>query len=121
MRFLIALLLILAAVVGLTYTFGGIKLGLVTITPTRLWNAQGENSYAYLNGGAGVQVTGECKSKSGLAILRLTDPDGLQVAGQQCPKGAWSINMAGKGKIGSYRLSIAYLDYTGSLDLNVAR
>lgn len=121
MRFLIALLLIVAAVLGLTYTFGGIKFGLVTLTPTRMWNAQGESNYAYLNGGSGVQVTGECKSKSGFAILRLTDPDGLQVAGQQCPKGTWSINMAGKGKIGSYHLNIAYLDYTGSLDLSVAR
>ena len=121
MRFLIALLLILAVALGLTYTFGGIKLGLVTLTPARLWNAQGENSFAYLNGGSGVQVTGQCDAKSGLAILRLLDPDGLQVGGQQCPKGTWSINMSGRGKIGSYRLSVAYLDYTGTLDLHVAR
>ncbi len=121
MRFLIALLIIAAVTLGLLYTFGGGKLGLVTITPAQMWNAQGENTYAYLNGGGGVQVSGECKARSGSAILRLTDPDGLQVGGQECPKGTWSINMNGKGKIGSYRLSIAYLDYTGSLNIKVDR
>ncbi len=121
MKYLIALLLILAVALGLTYHFGGVKLGLVTLTPARMWNAQGENTYAYLDGGSGVQVTGECEAKSGLAILRLIDPDGLQVGGQQCPKGTWTIGMTGKGKTGSYRLTIAYLNYTGSFNLKVNR
>jgi hypothetical protein len=121
MRFLTALLILLAVTLGLLYTFGGVKFGLVTITPARMWNAQGVNTYAYLNSGSGIQVSGGCVVSSGSAILRLTDPDGLQVAGQECPKGKWSINMGGKGKLGSYQLNIAYLNYTGTLDVKVAR
>ncbi|WP_424949284.1 hypothetical protein [Deinococcus sp.] len=121
MRFLIALLLLLAVTLGLTYTFGGIKLGIVTVNPTRMWNVQGESTYSYLNSGNGVLVSGTCTATSGSAILRLTDPDGLQVGGQQCLKGTWTIEMSNKAKFGPYRLTIDYLRYTGTLDLDITR
>lgn len=123
MRFLILLMLLLAAVIGLAYEYGGIKLGLVTITPTRMFNAQGTSSFSYLNGSNvnGVQVVGICRARSGNVVLRLTDPDGLQVGGQQCPKGEWAINMSNKAKLGQYKLNIEYQHYTGTLDLNVIR
>ena len=121
MKFLIALLLILAVALGLTYTYGGIKLGIVMVTPTRMWNAQGETTYSYRNIGNGVQISGQCEASRGLVILRLTDPDGLQVGGQQCPKGTWAIGMSNKAKFGTYHMTIDYLNYTGVLDLSVTR
>jgi len=121
MRFLVALLLLLATTIGLIYHYGGIKLGLVTVNNTRMWNVTGETSYSYLNGSAGVDVEGECTSRSGTVILRLISPEGEQVGGQQCPKGHWRIRMADKDKIGVYQLKITYLDYFGTLDIKVQR
>ena len=123
MRFLMVVLAILAVGLGLIYRFGGVKLGILTVTQVRMWNAQGEVRYSYLNGDnvQGVQVKGNCTSKSGNVILRLTDPDGLQVGGLQCPKGTWTIDMASKSKFGTYRLNVEYLNYTGTLNIKVLR
>ena len=80
-----------------------------------------ETTYSYLNIGNGVQISGQCEASRGLVILRLTDPDGLQVGGQQCPKGTWAIGMSNKAKFGTYHMTIDYLNYTGILDLSVTR
>jgi hypothetical protein len=122
MKIFLAVLVVIAVGIGLAYNFGGIKLGLVTITPARMWNAQGQVSFAYLNGNSGVVVTGDCEAKSGNATLRLLDPDGLQVGGQVCPKGKWLINgLTGNGKFGTYKLTVDYQHYTGSMNIKVAR
>ena len=116
--FLLGLLLL---VLGLTYHYGGIRLGMVTVTPTRMWNSNGSASYAYLNSGSGVLVTGICSATSGVAVFRLLAQDGSQVAGQQCPKGDWRIDLEGKGSLATYRLSIDYTHFTGIVDLSVQR
>ena len=123
MRFLIAVLVLLAVGLGLIYNYGGIKFGILTVTPVRMWNAQGEVSYSYLNSDnvSGLQVKGGCTSSSGNVVLRLTDPDGLQVGGIQCPKGTWTIDMASKSKFGTYHMTVDYLHYTGTLELKVMR
>ena len=123
MRFLIAVLVLLAVGLGLIYNYGGIKFGILTVTPVRMWNAQGEATYTYRisDNLSGVQVKGGCTSSRGNVILRLTDPDGLQVGGLQCPKGTWTIDMSSKSKFGTHHLTVDYLHYTGTLELKVVR
>ncbi|ULH16233.1 hypothetical protein MF271_06390 [Deinococcus sp. KNUC1210] len=122
MRLFTGILLgLLALVLGLTYHFGGIRLGLVTLTPTRMWNANGATSYGFLNTGNGVTVTGVCSATSGVAVFRLYSQDGTQVAGQQCPKGDWTINLEGQTPFITYRLVTEYRNYNGIVDISVRR
>ena len=122
MRRLTVLLLLLALVLlAFAYRYGGIKLGILTLMPTRMWNVEGQSAYSYLNTGGGVVVSGSCSTSSGLAVLRLLTLDGTQVAGQQCPKGDWLINLEGKGTATTFRLTVDYTAYTGTLDVKVAR
>ncbi|WP_425147634.1 hypothetical protein [Deinococcus sp.] len=122
MRTLTVLLLLLAAaLLVVAYNYGGIKLGIVTVTPTQMWNVTGEGSYSYLNIGNGVTVQGTCQASSGVAVLRLYSNDGLQIAGQQCSKGDWSIQLATKGALLPYRLSTEYRHFSGNIDINVVR
>lgn len=120
MRFL--LLALVAAVALLYFTFG-LRLGYVTLTPTHLLNAQGQNSYAYslFEDGKSVGVRGTCTVSSGRATLRLVDPSGTQVAGQECPPGRWSVSLVGSGHPGVYRLYVEFNHYTGTLDLDEVR
>ncbi|EYB69452.1 hypothetical protein DEIPH_ctg006orf0017 [Deinococcus phoenicis] len=120
MRFL--MLALVAAVALLYFTFG-LRLGYVTLTPTHMLNAQGQNRYTFqlYEGGKSVGVQGTCAVTSGRATLRLLDPGGTQVAGQSCPKGKWSLKLLGSGETGSYRLIVDLDHYTGTLDLKETR
>ncbi|WP_034384684.1 hypothetical protein [Deinococcus sp. YIM 77859] len=120
MRFL--LLALVAAVLLLYLTFG-LRFGYVTLTPTHLLNAQGENHYTFelYEPNQKVGVTGTCAVRSGQATLRLLDPSGTQVAGQSCPKGTWSLSLLGQGEPGIYRLVVAFDHYTGTLNLQETR
>lgn len=121
MRFLMGLLL--AAVLGVGYSQGGLRLGIVTLTPTRMWNAQGEAEYTYFNAGVApggvVHVSGTCGVFSGSATLRLNGPDGRQVAGQVCGRGLWSVDLRGTPELGNYRLGVEYQHFSGQLSLSV--
>lgn len=120
MRYL--LLALVAAVVLLYFTLG-LRLGYVTLMPTHLLNAQGQNAYAYrlYEAGKSVGVRGTCTVRDGRATLRLLDPSGTQVAGQACPPGTWSVALSGSGSPGIYRLVVDFNHYTGTLDLNEVR
>lgn len=120
MRFLVV---VLALVVGLVYFFFGLRFGYVTLIPTRMVNAQGENNYVFdvFEPGQSVGVTGTCRTSGGRAVLRLYDPKGTQIAGQACPKGQWALQVLGKGDSGRYRLNIQLDHFTGVLDLNETR
>ena len=43
------------------------------------------------------------------------------MAGQQCPKGDWQIDLEGKTAFTTYRLLVEYKNYTGIVDLSVKR
>ncbi|UQN06634.1 hypothetical protein [Deinococcus sp. QL22] len=120
MRFLVV---VLALVVGLVYFFFGLRLGYVTLTPTRMLNAQGENNYVFnvFDSGQSVGVTGTCSTVKGRAVLRLYDPSGTQIAGQACPKGQWALQVLGKGDAGNYRLNVQFNHFTGLIDLKETR
>ncbi|GAA5531907.1 hypothetical protein E5F05_11380 [Deinococcus metallilatus] len=120
MRFL--LLALVAAALLLYFTFG-LRFGYVTLTPTHLLNAQGQNRYAFqlYEDGKNVGVTGTCAVRSGQATLRLLDPSGTQVAGQSCQPGTWSLKLMGGGHQGVYRLIVDLNHYTGMLDLQETR
>ena len=120
MRFLFVAL---AVAVALLYFTVGLRFGYVTLTPTHLLNAQGENKYAFelYEADKNVGVRGTCSVRSGKAVVRLLDPSGTQVAGQTCPKGEWSLNLLGGGKLGVYRLTVEFDRYSGTLDLKEAR
>ncbi|MEW6422255.1 MAG: hypothetical protein AB1511_11110 [Deinococcota bacterium] len=120
MRFL--LLALVAALLLLYFTFG-LRFGYVTLTPTRLLNAQGQNQYAFdlYEENKTVGVTGTCSGRSGQVTLRLLDPSGTQVAGQSCPPGTWSLSLLGSGHLGVYRLIVDFKHYTGTLDLKEMR
>lgn len=120
MRFL---LVVLALVLGLVYFFFGLRFGYVTLTPTRMLNAQGENNYIFevFEPGQSVGVTGTCNTSSGRAVLRLYDPKGTQIAGQACPKGRWALQVLGKGDSGNYRLNVEFDHFTGVIELQENR
>lgn len=120
MRFLFVAL---AVAVALLYFTFGLRFGYVTLTPTRLMNAQGENRYAFelYDADKEVGVRGSCAVSSGRAILRLYDPSNTQVAGQTCLKGNWTLNLMGGGETGDYRLTVEFDRYTGVMDLKEAR
>ncbi len=120
MRFL---LVVLALVLGLVYFTVGLRFGYVTLTPTQMLNAQGENNYVFdvFEPGQSVGVTGTCRTSSGRAVLRLYDPRGTQIAGQACPKGQWALQVLGKGDSGRYRLNVKFERFTGVIDLNETR
>jgi hypothetical protein len=113
----------LAVAVALLYFTVGLRFGYVTLTPTRLLNAQGENRYAFelYDDGRSVGVQGTCSVSGGQATLRLLDPRGTQVAGQTCARGNWSLSLLGGGQPGIYRLSVEFDRYTGVMDLKEAR
>ncbi|GGM06559.1 hypothetical protein [Deinococcus aerophilus] len=117
------LLLVLALVLTLMYFTFGVRLGYLTLTPTYLLNATGENRYTFqvYDQGGTVGVRGSCKVRSGKATFRLTDPSGTQVAGQICPQGQWSLNVLGGGDAGMYHLTVELDKFTGTIDVEEAR
>jgi len=117
------LMLALVAAVTLLYFTLGLRLGYVTLTPTHLVNAQGQNRYSFqlYEDGQHVGVRGTCAVRSGQTTLRLLDPVGTQVAGQECPPGRWSVSLVGSGYPGVYRLYVDFNHYTGTLDLDEVR
>ncbi|MFC4425593.1 hypothetical protein [Deinococcus navajonensis] len=117
------LLLVLALVVAAVYATFGLRFGYVTLTPTYMWHATGQNSYVYRTYEPRqiVGVQGRCKVNSGHAILRMYDPRGVQIAGQTCQKGQWALNLSGSGAAGNYRLVIDLEKFSGVIDLDEVR
>ncbi|MFC4636873.1 hypothetical protein [Deinococcus hohokamensis] len=117
------LLLVLALVVAAVYATFGLRFGYVTLTPTYMWHATGQNSYSYRTYEAKqvVGVQGSCKVSNGRATLRLYDPRGAQIAGQTCQKGQWALNLSGSGAAGNYRLVIDLEKFSGMIDLKEVR
>ena len=120
MRLLVAVLVL--ALAALYFTFG-LRLGYVTLTPTYLFNATGENKYTFrvYDQSQEVGVRGTCKVSSGQATFRLTDPKGTQIAGQVCPRGQWGLNVLGTGDVGNYKLTIDLEKFSGTIDIKEAR
>lgn len=123
MRYLIPALLILAA---LWYFTTGVRLGMVTYTPTIMFNANGKSTYTVRAAEERQQVgiAGTCKVTSGVATIRLLSPGGTQVAGQACERapngqaGNWSVNLLGSGNAGLYKVVLEYKNFSGQLELN---
>ncbi|GGR46405.1 hypothetical protein GCM10008959_04260 [Deinococcus seoulensis] len=120
MRFL---LIALALVLTVMYFTFGLRFGYVTLTPTYLLNASGENRYGLniYEDRAKIGVRGSCNVRSGTATVRLLDPRGVQVAGQVCPKGEWGLNVLTSGPQGKYQLVVEFEKFTGVMDLKEAR
>lgn len=117
------LLIALGLVLTLMYFTFGLRLGYVTLTPTYLFNANGENRYSYelYEDGKSVGVKGTCNVRSGTATFRLLDKRGTQIAGQTCVKGDWALSVMGSGEIGRYQLSIHLEKFTGKIDVKETR
>lgn len=117
MRYFLPILLVLAAA---WYFTTGVRLGMVTFTPTQMFNANGESTYNIraFEDYHQVGMTGSCDVKSGEADIRLYAPGGSQVAGQACQKGKWSINISGRGSTGFYRVVVNYHSFSGRIELN---
>ncbi|WP_029475622.1 hypothetical protein [Deinococcus frigens] len=101
----------------------GLRLGYVTLTPTSMFNATGENRYtlrAY-DPDQAVGVRGSCKVSSGRATFRPTDPKGTQSAVQVCPQGQWGLNVLGAGDGGNYTLTTDLEKFSGTIDIEEAR
>lgn len=120
MRLLLVVLLL--ALTTLYVTFG-LRLGYVTLTPTYMWNATGENKYTFrvYDENQQIGVRGSCTVRSGRATFRLISPGGTQIAGQVCPQGKWGLNVLGTGDAGRYRLTIDLEQFTGMIDIEEAR
>jgi hypothetical protein len=122
--FLKLLLVIGLVVCGwyVAYTNGGVRIGMVALTTVHLWNADGTNSYGFPRTLDGIHVHGTCTGVHGTATITLRNPDGKQIAGQECPKGTWTLDMAGKvtgTTTETYTMDIEYAHFTGTLDVNV--
>lgn len=115
-------MVVMAALAVLYFTVG-LRFGYVTLTETHLFNASGTNTYVFrtLEDRQQVGVVGSCRVSSGRATLRLYSPAGVQIAGQVCQKGNWSLNVMGGGKTGTYRLEVDFEKYTGSINLKETR
>lgn len=120
MRLLVVVLLLALTALYLTF---GLRLGYVTLTPTYMVNATGENRYTFrvYDQNQEVGVRGTCSVRSGRATFRLTDPRGTQIAGQVCPQGHWGLNVLGTGDVGNYTLTIDLQKFTGTIDIKEAR
>ncbi len=120
MRLLVVVLLLALAALYLTF---GLRVGYVTLTPTYMFNATGENRYAFrvYDQNQQIGVRGSCKVSSGKATFRLRDPKGTQIAGQVCPQGQWGLNVLGTGDAGNYELTIDLEKFSGTIDVKEAR
>ena len=116
-------LLAVIAALALLYFSIGLRLGYVTLMPTQLFNAQGQNRYGYeaYEPSQSVGVVGTCRVRQGRATLRLFDPSGQQVAAQTCVPGVWALRLTGHGQQGFYRLVIDFSRYSGVMDLKESR
>lgn len=121
------LLIALVAALALLYVTLGLRFGYVTLTPTWLVNAQGQNRYTLevYEEGQRVGYRGRCEVQSGRAVLRLLAPDGRQIVGRTCQKmndrGDWALHLVGGGQPGRYQLVVDFDAYTGLLDLSETR
>lgn len=121
------LLTALAAALALLYVTLGLRFGYVTLTPTWLLNAQGQNRYVLqvYEEGQRVGYRGRCEVQSGRAVLRLLGPDGRQLAGRTCQKVGdrheWTLHLVGGGQPGQYQLVVDFDAYSGLLDLSETR
>ncbi|WP_291428389.1 hypothetical protein [Deinococcus sp.] len=120
MRFLLIALALALTVMYFTF---GLRLGYVTLTPTYLLHASGQNRYGLniYEDRAQIGVRGSCKVSAGTATVRLLDPQGVQVAGRVCPKGEWGLNVLTSGPEGRYQLVVDFDRFTGMIDLKEAR
>lgn len=125
MKYFIPILLALLA--GWYFTTG-VRLGLVTFTPTTMFNANGSASYNLraFEDKQQVGLVGSCRVTAGRATIVLLSPSGTQVAGQECvpaatgEAGHWSINVVGRGQPGNYKAVVNYSNFNGSIELNDA-
>ena len=121
------LLIALVAALALLYVTLGLRFGYVTLTPTWLVNAQGQNRYTLevYEEGQRVGYRGRCEVQSGRAVLRLLAPDGRQIVGRTCQKvgdrGDWTLHLVGGRQPGRYQLVVDFDAYTGLLDLSETR
>lgn len=111
----------LALVVALLYFTIGLRVGYITLTPTAMWNATGENTYTLRTvvNGQRAGMTGYCEVQSGTATIRLFEQGGRQVAGQVCSGSGkrWTLNAMGQGPAGLYRLTVSFDKFTGKIAL----
>lgn len=118
MRYLLPVLLILAAI---WYFTTGIRVGVVTFTPTYMANANGSASYRIRAFDERQQVgySGGCQVRSGQAVIQFFNPAGnLAAQPIQCVSGNWSINVLGSGAPGFYKAVVNYKNFTGKITLN---
>lgn len=117
MRFMI---IVLALIVGGLYFTVGVRLGMVTIMPTHMFNAQGLANYTLriVQEDKTTGVRGTCEVKNGSAVLRLYNTQGVEVGSNSCSqKGKFSVALLTKGAPGNYELRIDYKKFTGKMDI----
>lgn len=120
MRYALPILLLLAAA---WYYTTGIRVGLVTFTPTTMINANGKATYHLraFEDQKQIGFTGTCTVKSGQAVVRLLRPNGSQAAGQTCSSGGpWAINVQEKSIPGNYKTVVEYRNFNGKIELKEA-
>lgn len=117
------LLILLAAVAALYFTLG-IRIGLLNLTDTYLFNATGQSSYKYRTHESDqhIALTGTCDVRRGKVTLRFMDPKGTQLAGQECSTaGKFSLSLTGGGQAGDYTLIANYKNFSGHIKLDETR
>lgn len=117
-------LLIALAIVAALYFTIGIRIGVLNISDTYFFNVTGQSSYKYHTYEAGqrIALTGVCDVKKGKVTLRFIDPNGTQLAGQECSTaGKFSLSLTGGGQAGDYTLMANYKNFSGHLKLNETR
>ncbi|MFC6590887.1 hypothetical protein ACFP81_01780 [Deinococcus lacus] len=122
MRVTLAFLALIIA--GLYFTVG-VRLGMVTLMPVQMFNAEGISNYKFSvpDSKGRVGVKGTCSVSSGKATLVLLDPKGHPLGGAECIRSAqpWAINLMGGGQTGNYTLQINYQKFSGKIDLKEQR
>lgn len=121
MRYIILVLLIALAAL---YFTTGIRLGIVTGGGSvQMFNANGVANYPMRTADTLQQIgmVGSCEVTKGTATLRLLNSDGVQLAGQTCSRGKWSVNLMTGGEIGGYTVQVNYKNFTGKMNLQEAR
>ncbi|AFZ69166.1 hypothetical protein [Deinococcus peraridilitoris] len=117
-----AWIVLIVAVATLAY-FAGLRFGYLSLTPTWMYNAQGNNSYTFrtYDERGEVFLSGSCTTRSGEATLRLYAPGGTFVGGQVCRAGSYNLALRGGGEIGLYKLTVDFNHFTGRLEINENR
>lgn len=117
------ILIILAIGVTILYFTIGIRIGYLTEVATQYIHANGTNKYSIRvwEENHSVGISGPCDTSAGTMTVALYNPQRQLVQSQTCKTGKKYINLVKNGSTGFYMIEVTFKDYSGNVNLKLAR